>query len=327
MVAKLAYIPGWRSDETLYSWISSFHAVHGNGSARDTGALLFDSEHACRDRDAPRNMHHFVDVTNFALGDIESLLFTRTPIGLFIPFLLASRRQKLYAQLESRVGPGWRLLWGMPASGLHDNSAMYYCEDCIKEDMITWGLPRWRLPHQLPGAWVCLEHEQQLRTLRTNASQWVLPPLVRLQNRLPQLEAAQGEMLNRIARLSLQVARAGVVDVASVRQAILLGLREHGVTSWLHPLDKSHLTNWFSHSPVAEWLRRSEGPWQWLASGEWIHDLLRNRVGDHPLKWMILWSTLFADQDVAISHSRFMDPVSSPSWEADGQATVWGATP
>ena len=327
MVEELAYIPAWRSDETLYSWISGYHAVHGNGSARETGALLFESEHACRDRDAPRNLHHFVSVTRSTLGDVRSLLMTRTPIGLFAPFLSASRRQALTEQMKSPTGPGWRLLCGMPASGLHDTGAMYYCEDCVADDVTTWGLPRWRLPHQLPGSWVCLDHGRQLISLRTEASQWILPPLDRSTAPRPALEPAQAEALKRIATLASQLVGSDALDVSAIRQAILVGLRDHGVTTWLHPLDDDHLSAWFAGSPISKWLQRSEGPWQRLAPGEWIHDLLRNRVGDHPLKWMILWCTLFADQDSAARDRRFMAPVSSPYWDASGQATIWGATP
>lgn len=327
MVEELAYIPDWRSDETLYSWISGFHAVHGNGSARDTGALLFESEHACRDRDAPRNLHHFVSITRAALGDVRSLLLTRTPIGLFIPFLSASRQQALTEQMERPAGPGWRLLCGMPASGLHDTSTMSYCEDCVAEDLARWGLPRWRLPHQLPGSWVCLEHGRELTSLRSNASQWILPPVTRSAHSHTPPELAQAVALKRIASLASQVMGSGTLDVDAIRQAILVGLRDQSITTWLHPLDNDHLSAWFAGSPIAEWLRRSGGPWQRLASGDWIHDLLRNRVGDHPLKWMILWCTLFADQDCSASQRRFMDPVSSPHWDASGQATIWGAAP
>lgn len=323
----LAYISDWRSDETLYSWVSCFHAVHGNGSARDTGALLFGSEHACRDRDAPRNLHHLVNVTRSTLGDVQSLLLTRTPIGLFVPFLSASRQQKLRDQMETPVGPGWRLLCGMPASGLHDTSEMRYCSDCIAEDVRVWGLPRWRMPHQLPGSWICLDHGRELSSFRTDASQWMLPSLDGKVNDRPALGHVQAVALERIASLALRLIGAGTVDVGAIRQTVLLGLRDQGVTTWLYPLDRDRLSGWFSGTAIADWLRRSDGPWQRLASGDWIHDLLRNRVGDHPLKWMILWSTLFADHDRAASNCRFLDPVSSPHWDASGQATIWGTTP
>lgn len=327
MARELSYIPGWRSDETLYSWIACFHTVHGNGSARDTGNLLFGSEHACRDRDAPRNLLHFVNRTCSTLGDARSLLFSRTPLGLFIPFLPAQRLQKVNEQLEASGGPGWRTLCGMPASGLHDTREMRYCEDCIAEDVDIWGLPRWRISHQLAGSWVCLNHGGELSSLRTDASLWILPPTDRRAGGRVKLESAQALALERIASLAFRLMGSDTLDVGSIRQSILGGLRDQSVTTWHHPLDNARLSAWFSASAIADWLRRTNGPWQRLASGGWIHDLLRNRVGDHPLKWMILWCTLFDEQDFAASHQRFLEPMSSPYWDANGQATIWGATP
>lgn len=326
MADELAYIPDWRSDETLYSWIASFHAIHGNGSARDTGAWLFDAEHACRDRDAPRNLHRFVEVTRCKLGNPQSLLLRRTPLGLFVPFLSRARQQALAAQMASHAGPGWRQLCGMPASSLHDSNALYYCEECVAKDLNTWGLARWRLPHQLAGSWVCLEHSLILHTLSTQASQWMLPPTLRPTIRSTQPSEAQLKHLKGIATLAAQLIGAEALDVAAIRQAILAGLRDQEITTWRHPLDKMVLADWFASSPLATWLQGTPGPWSQLASGAWIHDLLRNRVGDHPLKWMLLWCTLFADQDCTTSSRRFMDPASSPHWDASGQASIWGTT-
>lgn len=322
----LAYIPDWRADETLYSWAASFHSVHGNCSARDTGALLFDSEHACRDRDAPRNLVHFARVTHGSLGTAQSLLFNKTAIGLFIPFLSESRKQRLLEQLTQDSGAGWQLLCGMPASGLHDSSAMYFCEACVSEDLATWGLARWRLPHQLQGSWVCLEHGQSLCSYKSRRSLWLTPPTSHSGTRDSLISDYELDALKRIASLALKLIGIESLDVNAVRQALLLGLRDQGVITWRHPLNSPQLEAWFVRSPLAGWLRRSDRPVRKLADGDWIHDLLRDRVGDHPLKWMILWCTLFADEDESVSHQRFINPVTATYWDATGQATIWGAS-
>ena len=129
-----------------------------------------------------------------------------------------------------------------------------------------------------------------------------------------------------MAALALSLVGAAPLDIGAIRQAVLIGLRDHGVTNWTHPIDKLRLATWFAQSPIADWMRSSNGPWQRLVSGSWIHDLLRNRVGDHPLKWMLLWSTLFANDDEAASHRRFISPDSAPHWDASGQGKIWGAS-
>lgn len=324
--APLAYIPDWRADETLYSWVAGFHATYGNGSTTDTAQLLFGTRHACKERDAPNNLHHFVKKTRGELGDVRSVLLTRTPIGLFTPFLPASRQQLLANRIREIDGTGWRLLCGMPASCLGDRFALHYCEACVAEDVNTWGWPRWRLPHQLIGAWICLDHGCVLKTLRSTAWQWHLPPIGTSGSGALALDEAQASGLRRMATLALSLIGTESLDIGSIRQAVLVGLRDHGVTSWTHPLDDSQLAAWFAQSPIAAWMRSSRGPWQRLAAGTWVHDLLRNRVGDHPLKWMLLWSTLFADTDEVASHRRFIDPDSAPYWDASGQGTIWGTS-
>ena len=41
---------------------------------------------------------------------------------------------------------------------------------------------------------------------------------------------------------------------------------------------------------------------------------------------MLIWSTLFADEDEMASHRRFINPGSAPHWDASGQGTIWGAS-
>lgn len=326
MAPALAYIPGWRGDETLYSWVAGFHATHGNGSATDTGARLFGVRHACKERDAPTALHHFTLATRGELGDVQSMLLTRTPIGLYVPFLSAPRQQALADRLSRPEGVGWRMLCGMPASCLDDPQALHYCEACVTEDVRTWGWPRWRLPHQLVGAWICIDHGCLLKTLKSAAWQWHLPPTEPSVTHTSPIDWRQADGLRRMATLALRLIGAAPLDIGSIRQAVLVGLRDHGITSWTHPLDKSKLASWFAQSAVAAWMRSTSGPWQRLATGTWVHDILRNRVGDHPLKWMLLWSTLFAEEHEVASHRRFIDPGSAPYWDASGQGTIWGAS-
>lgn len=326
MSTGLAYIPDWRADETLYSWVAGFHATLGNGSARDTGTMLFGARHACKERDAPTNLQHFVDVTDGTLGSVQSLIRTRSPIGLFIPFLPEHRQRILDDRFCKPDGIGWRTLCGMPASCLAAPHSLHYCEVCVAEDIARWGLPRWRLPHQLVGSWICLEHGCALRTFQSTASQWHLPPTEPLAHSTQPFAPGQVEALRGMAMLAMRLIGSAPLDIESIRQAVLVGLRDQGITTWTYPLDASQLASWFSQDPIAAWLRASSGPWHPLASGTWIHALLRNRVGDHPLKWMLLWSALFADADPAFSHQRFLDPEATPHWDPSGQGSIWGTS-
>jgi hypothetical protein len=326
MSNTLAYVPDWRGDETLYSWAATFHATLGNGSAHDTALLLFGTRHACKERDAPPGLNRFVSVTRGGLGSVESLLLTRTPLGQFVPFLPSDRQAVLSARLTSETGLGWKLLCGMPASSLSDPSTLRYCEACVYEDLITWGLPRWRLPHQLAGVWVCLEHGQPLRDCKVPAWQWTLPPRSAARETEGSLCPARQTSLMRVARLSSGLFGVASLDIEAVRQTALAGLRDQSITSWVHPLSKEQLASWFAQSPISAWLRVAGGASQSLADGHWVYALLRNRLGDHPLKWLLLWCTLFAEECDEAIRRKFIAPEAEPHWDADGQGNIWSAS-
>lgn len=323
MAAALAYIPTWRGDETLYSWVAGFHAVFGNGSSRDTGALFFTAEHACREHDAPANLHRFVEVTNGHLGDALTLLRTRCPLGLYFPFLSENRRRLMQNMAQGAGVASWRALFGMAATSLTTAGGLRFCDACVRDDLATWGLPRWRLPHQLSGSWMCTQHRRMLIELPSVSSKWAIPTDTYRTIQLRLSGVHEEESIYRIAKLAQHVHSATALDIDTIRQVTHVGLRERGIVKWTHGLDREQLSKWFAETPLANWLKFQGDSQSKLASGQWIHDLLRNRRGHHPVKWMLLWCSLFSDDDEDRLVHRFVHPHTAPYWRPDGQGCLW----
>lgn len=324
---KLPFIPAWRGDESLYSWASSFHKTCGNGSHRDTGMVLFGAAHACKERDAPTGISHFVHVTDGNLGNLPELLRMRCSVGLFIPFLTTARRAIFLERAETANGPGWMTTLGMSASGLSPNSHLRYCESCLNEDLANLQLPRWRYPHQLAGSWICSDHAQPLKTAIHRSFTWILPHVSIGEYLHAEPTPTQLEVLRKLSRLAQFAAHQEHLDLNAIRQSALNELRRQGISSWSHPLSKSRLAGWFAASPLAEWLRTAQSPESRLATGTWIHDLLRGRRGDHPLKWLLFWAALFAHEQDASIQRRISSPWSEPQWDVFGQSSLWIGDP
>lgn len=324
MATSLAYIPSWRGDETLYSWAAGFHAVLGNGSSRDTGALLFGAQHACREHDAPSDLQRFVELTNGRLGDAHTLLRTRCPLGIYFPFLSEERRKLMLDKVCGSGIANWGVHLGMPASSLVAANTLRFCDDCVREDLATWGLPRWRLPHQLVGSWMCTKHRRMLTERQVASSRWSIPTDSYDTVQTYASDSVCAESIYRLARLVEEVYRAAAVDIEAVRQATFAGLRERGIVRWSHPLNKDSLARWFVGTPISNWLRMLGDSRKSLASGSWIYGLLRNRRGDHPIKWMLLWCSLFSEKDEDPTLvQRFLQPHTTPWWEPTGQGCLW----
>lgn len=327
LAQELAFVPDWHGDESLYSWVASYHETYGNGSHRDTGILLFGAAHACKERDAPPGISHFVSATGGHLGSLPELLRKRCSIGLFIPFLTPAKRTLFLARVEAANGPGWVATLGMSASGLSPSSHLRYCESCIDEDLANTRLPRWRRPHQLAASWICLEHSRLLKTTVHRSFTWVLPNRSIGEYLQAYPTPAQYEVLLKLSGLAQFAAFQPHLDLGAIRQSALCELRQQGVSSWSHPLSKERLTSWFCASPLAAWLKTAQTPESSLAAGTWIHDLLRGRRGDHPLKWLILWVALFSHEQEASIQRRFSSPWSEPQWDFLGQSSLWIGDP
>lgn len=327
-MSSLAYVPAWREDETVFSWCCFYHAVAGNLSARDTGAVLFGVEHACRERWAPLHLRHLAARVGDALGSPASMLTQRTPLALFWPFLTLAKRSEILQAVDVGAGIGWTTAIGMPASALAATD-LRYCESCVDHDLGAYGVPRWRLSHQLSGAWVCTDHGEPLRIFQSRASKWILPgnSSGKTQSALgPDISMQEISHLVRLATLARAVAGGDVLDLDAIRAAALALLREHGVIGWAYPIDKQRLATWFASSPLAGALRHVRSAERRLEGGLWVHDLLRRRCADHPLKWMSLWTALHASNDEE-NIAGFLAPASvSVAWNSAGQGCFWPST-
>ena len=325
-MAALAFVPDWHGDETLYSWCARFHLVCGNGSARRTSAVLFGGEHAVRERDAPLHMAYFVDATQGALGSVESILRTRTAVGLYWPFMHPRRREHLRHEFEGKPSSGWVTRIGMPASALAPRD-LRYCDECVIDDCTTAGIPRWRLAHQLTCAHVCLDHGTPLRMLKHKASTWLLPPRIQApiargtDDRFPPVA---DRALHRLAHLASKCIGLEAIDIERIRCAVLHRLRASGIACWQFPVDQARLAEWFRTTDLARSLLDVQSSPVHLALGLWVHALLRRRREEHPVLWLLLWCATHADESLEALTSGFVEPSACPViWDEHGQGCLW----
>lgn len=321
---KLPLIPAWRGDETLYSWAGWFHRVRGGGPPRETGTALFGVAHAYKDYGAPTKIQDFCNVTGGLLGDARSVLLTRTVLGAYYPFLRTNQQAMFDSLLLSSTRTSWLTRFGMCASGLDDTKLLRWCPECAIEDLDLWHLARWRLPHQLPGAWWCIDHERQLMTHQPQHASWTAPPM----NEGPvphdrELAQKHRTALHAMASLAHGLIGASSINVPTLKRAVLSSLREQGVISNGKPLSAPALRRWFSDTPIYKALLRVDLPLAHRLDSDWIYEaLLKRRVG-HPLLWVILWTAAHTDHCVPDLVHGFLQPERMLSWEADGQGMLW----
>lgn len=107
----------------------------------------------------------------------------------------------------------------------------------------------------------------------------------------PPVDKGEEVAIDLLARLAEVLPAIPSVNEAALRNACLVRLRSMGLCTSLARLSEATLQRHFEQSPVFGWLARNQ-QLQRYPRGRWIPDLLRGRLGSHPLRWTLLWSTL-----------------------------------
>ena len=174
--APLAWLPG----ETLFSWVSRFHAISGNHLAATTCMQFFGHRQKGSAHDFPSRIDVFASRTHGLLGDAVSIISERSLLPFYLPLL--SRQNQEWAR-SALCGPsigGLKYRLGLVASRFGANHPLKACYQCMEVDRAAHGTPYWRRAHQWPGVLICPEHRAWLAyaTVKANGVgrfQWFLP--------------------------------------------------------------------------------------------------------------------------------------------------------
>lgn len=146
-------------DELLYSVITRYHLRANNSSPKWTLREVYGTENVIPTIDLPshidamskRNFRHDISSDHW----IEHHTF----YPFYAPFLPKSRAQRLRQLMKSPDGSGIHALVGITASTIERSSELRFCPTCYEADIHKYGEPYWHRAHQLPGVWVCPNHQ------------------------------------------------------------------------------------------------------------------------------------------------------------------------
>lgn len=316
----LHLIPDWHGDETLYSWSARMHRLLG-GPTKETGQRLFGAPHAYKEWAASSRLDHLTSVTDGLLGSSRSILLNRTVLAAYYPFLRAEQRQEFDDRAANAQRTPWLTRFGMRASAL-DGSEMRWCRYCVEEDIRMWGASRWRMSHQMPGAWWCVEHDIPLNRLKPQRAEWSVP---NGSERIPdvQLSIKGQQALRTLSALTPSLIGRERVDLISMKRALLSRLRDMGVVTAMKPVSPEGLQQWFAKTPLVAAVQSVEPKLQPVLDGPWIYETLLKRRSNHPLLWMMLWVAAFEKSSQQEVIRGFHEPDATLIWQEDGQGMLW----
>lgn len=319
-IRRLQIIPDWHGDETLYSWSVRMHRLLGS-SVKDSGLALYGAAHAYKEWAASSRLGHFCNVTDGRLGDARAILLERTVLAAFYPFLRSDQRDEFDRLASSSQRTPWLTRFGMRASALQ-GAQLRWCGCCAQQDMEDGAAPRWRLPHQLPGAWWCMEHDQPLLRLDPGSANWVAPEAQDARIDV-KFDSDSARSLLNLSALAGSLVGKDRINLVTVKRAMLSRLRDLGVVSSAKPLSALDLQHWFDRTHIAKAVKMTDPELHHALDRAWVYEILRKRRVSHPLLWLMLWAAIFEGCSTTELVHGFHEPDATRIWGEDGQGQLW----
>lgn len=290
----LPILPAWRADETLFSWCSGYHRITGAVSARATSLELFGKAYASRQTDVSSRVGHFCLKTNGKLGSAQDVLQSRTTLGYLTRLLPPHMRVHAttpgddpYDSAKRRARVGRR------HSGLGSTLRLKACPACNRESIARFGLPIWRLQHQLPLSLYCLEHHCGLIGSEGEQSLWRLPDTSLRNNLVSINDSVDADAAARLARTELTFLTApGRCTLDYLRKDTVVALARIGAAKPHLGIQPELLAKWLYASDTVRLLAHNMGGEAQKGVDEAVRQVLGRGWVTNPAPWSLVWSVI-----------------------------------
>lgn len=228
----ISSLPIHRPDETLYSLAVRIRRRNAARHDRDACRELFGPFNNMRVAEFPVNVDFFVNATQGYFGDPRSVIAHATLEPFFArvgghPWHCGSAKPSLATA-------------GYGLSMLSNGSLRTWraCAECLREDKKRNPYSYWRRAHQLPTAFLCLEHRELLRVCRVPPKhlhiQFYLPAEMSLVDSFKSIDPiSHFEVLALISQFSVDILHENsqILNSPTINAAIMRALEALNMTS------------------------------------------------------------------------------------------------
>ncbi|MDY8163455.1 TnsD family Tn7-like transposition protein [Bacillus cereus] len=157
----LSFFPTFYEDELIYSAIARYHVRSGNNIPKQTVLDLFDGEVTRVYPGIPMSLKILHEKVNsfFGSDSLEEWINNHTMYNYISNF----GREKMKDNLLEVMQGNLKMNVGRETH-FHSNLKFRYCPKCVVDDYEKYGETYWRRNHQLTGVFICLTHQELLRS-------------------------------------------------------------------------------------------------------------------------------------------------------------------
>ncbi|MDQ0159473.1 TnsD family transposase [Alkalibacillus salilacus] len=160
----LGFFPSIRVNELMYSVFARYHVQSGNTVIKDTVNDLFGTKSAYATADFPTYLGHLHEkIKHFDGPKVDTWINKHSLYNYYTNFLPRKQRENIYhAMVNDTRQTTIQTKIGMTTSNVKPFPYFRFCPKCLEEDLEAYGETYWRMTHQLPSVFICLEHDEPI---------------------------------------------------------------------------------------------------------------------------------------------------------------------
>lgn len=189
-------------DELVYSVIARYHLRNGNESPKWTFREIYGIENVIPTIDLPSHLGALASRSELQGLSADSWIDCHTLFPYYAPFLPRDRAKRLRVLMKSSDGSGIHALVGITASTIDRSNRLRFCPSCYEQDIQRYGEPYWHRIHQIPGVFLCHEHQEILHELTAPLSErhglTFLPISRRMFRSIPIIDSLSDKLIDQL---------------------------------------------------------------------------------------------------------------------------------
>lgn len=310
-------------DELLYSVIARYHLRTSNESPKWTFREIFGTENVIPTIDLPSHLEALAIRSKLQGMSADDWINRHTYFPFYAPFLPKERANRLRKLMKGRDGSGIHALVGITASTLDRLNRLRFCPSCYEQDIQRYGEPYWHRIHQLPGIYLCRQHQMILHEITEPLSEryglTILPISRRMFRSVPISEPLPDRLIDHLIGIADDIQILVQLDdppaLYDSRHTILPRLGEHGYVTVGKRIRQHKLEEQFLRFYSRELLELFDSnpmdrEYSWLALST-----RKARWAIHPLRQMLLIRFLYGSFGEFLNRSEDNDePFGHGPW-------------
>lgn len=159
----IQFFPSLYNDEIFYSAVARYYTLTGSNNLKHTITDIFGDENVIPTLEFPIKLEHFSKNIGADIGiTSDYLINNHTILPYYSIFINEERIEEIKHEMNHGDGRGIKHKVGFIAGSICKKKDLYYCPQCVSDEVDKFGEAYFHRMHQLQGVFICNIHLRPL---------------------------------------------------------------------------------------------------------------------------------------------------------------------